>query len=78
MKRVSSILVASLFAFGVAVPAFAWTNHAANANHGTEIVAGAGVHKIAMASEEGSSEGGAEPDQPAEPQQPPSSDEGGE
>lgn len=75
MKRVSSILVASLFAFGLAVPAFAWTNHAANSNHGTEIVAGAGVHKIVMASEEGSSEGGAEP---AEPQQPPSSDEGGE
>lgn len=78
MKRVSSFLVASLFALGVAVPSFAGTNHAANASHGTEIVAGAGLHKIVMASEEGSAEGGSQPDQPAEPQQPPSSDEGGE
>jgi hypothetical protein len=78
MKRVSSILVASLFALGAAVPAFAWTNHTSNANQPTEIVAGAGIHKVAMASEEGSSEGSAQPDQPSEPQQPPSSDDGGE
>lgn len=78
MKRISTILVASLFALGAAVPAFAWTTHnTANLNHGTQLVAGAGVHKIAMASEEGS-EGGEEPEQPAEPQQPPSTDDGGE
>jgi hypothetical protein len=73
MKRVSSILVASVFAFGAAVPAFAWTNSAANLNHGTKLIAGAGVHKTAVVSDEDSSDGSQQPEQP---QQPPSSDDG--
>lgn len=72
MKRVSSILVASLFAFGAAVPAFASTHGAANPNHGTKLIAGAGVHKTAVVSDEDSSDGSQQPDQPQQP----SSDDG--
>lgn len=78
MKRVSSILVASLFALGAAVPAFAWTHQGVAAKHGTQLVAAAGVHKIAMANDEDSSGEGQQPDQPSQPAQPPSSDDGGD
>lgn len=73
MRRASSILVASLFAVGAAAPAFAWTHGTANVNHGAKLVAGAGVHKTAIASDEEGTDGSSQPDQPA---QPPSTDDG--
>lgn len=73
MKRVSSILVASLFALGAAVPALARTHGAANPNHMTKLIASAGVHKTTVASDDDGSDGSS---QPAEPQEPSGSDDG--
>ncbi len=72
MKRVSSILVASLFAFGAAMPALASVHGAANLRHGTKLIAAAGVHKTAAVADEDSSDGSQQPDQPQQP----SSDDG--
>lgn len=72
MKRVSSILAASLFALGAALPAIAATHGAANVRHETKMIAGAGVHKTAVVADEDSSDGGQQPDQPQQP----SSDDG--
>ncbi len=72
MKRVSSILAASLFALGAAVPAFAHTHAATSTANGTKVVA-AGVHKTAVVSDDDSSGGSPQPDQP---QQPSGSDDG--